>query len=175
MSLRACGITVLLGASTASAEDVLAIRWEQSRVRPHDESLAAVIRAAAERSKTLRSLITKIDGTNGIVYIHPAKCPGHVKACLFQHLQLAGPNRVLHIGVSVTRRGEVDVASSIGHELQHAWEVLQRADVTSSREMLGVWTAGLKYSTEAYETSEAIDVGTDVRRELSATDFSQSR
>ena len=172
MSLRACGITVLLGASTASAEDVLAIRWEQSRVRPHDESLAAVIRAAAERSKTLRSLITKIDGTNGIVYIHPAKCPGQVKDCL---LQLAGPNRVLLIGVSVTRRGEVDVASSIGHELQHAWEVLQRADVTSSREMLGVWTAGLKYSTEAYETSEAIDVGTDVRRELSATDFSQSR
>jgi hypothetical protein len=168
-------MTVILGASTPSAEDMLAIRWERSRVRPHDEALTTVIRAAVERSKTLRSLITKIDGTNGIVYIHPAKCPGHVKACLFQHIQLSGPNRVLHIGVSVIRRGEVDIASSIGHELQHAWEVLQRPDVTSSTGMLGVWTAGLKYSTEAYETSEAIDVGTDVRRELSATDFSQSR
>jgi hypothetical protein len=161
-------MTVLLGTSTASAEDVLAVRWEQSRVRPQDASLTAVVHGAAERSTTLRTLITRIDGTNGIVYIHAAKCPRTMTACLFQQLQLSGVNRVMHIGVAAARRADIDVAASVGHELQHAWEVLQRPDVTSTEGMLGVWLAGLKLAKEPYETYEAIEAGIRVRRELSS-------
>jgi len=173
--LNTSAMTVFLGTSTVSAENVSDIRWERSRVRPQDASLTKVVRTAAEHSKTFRTLIARIDTTNGIVYIHRSKCPRAMAACLFQQLQLSGVNRVLHIGVADARRTDIDVASSIGHALQHAWEVLQRPDVTSSEEMLSVWLAGLRLSTEPYETSEAINTGAGVRQELSSSRFGGSR
>jgi hypothetical protein len=161
----------IFGAAAAAAEDAAAIEWNRARVRSEDAVLTAIVHRAVESSKTFRALITKIDSTNGIVYIHEAKCPRSMAACLFQRIELLGTNRVLRIAVTPSRRGETEIAASIGHEMQHAWEVLQRPDVDSDEEMLSVWAAGLRLATEPYETDEAIQAGLRVRRELASTGF----
>ena len=140
--------------------------WEQSRVRSDSPTLARVIRDAADRSATFRSVVARINATNGLVYVHEAHCPGLAKACLFQDLQRSGPNRVLRIGVTITKRDDISVAGSIGHELQHAFEVLEDPHVTTTEDMVGVWLNGMRLTTERFETSEATQTGIRIHEEL---------
>ena len=94
------------------------------RVRSEDPTLARLITQASEHSSTFRRELDLISRTNGIVYVSKGRCGGHgVHACLIPTVDLAGPFRLLHILVDLTR-SEAETIGSIGHELWHAIEVL---------------------------------------------------
>ena len=169
--VHVCGVAVVLSALTQPlfAQNQPTTAREESRVRSSSAAVRLLMQQTADRSATFRSLVSRIDATNGLVYVEEAKCPYGAKACLYHQLQLSGPNRVLHIGLAVTRRDPISVAASIGHELQHAVEVLERRDVTTVEDMVGVWVSGLKMTTERYETTDAIEAGIRVHEELVRT------
>src|SRR5262245_56222498 len=104
-----CGVAVLVSTSTQaiSAKNQPIIDWEKSRVRSSSATVRLLMQDAAERSATFRSLVVRTNATNGLVYIDEAKCPGTANACLYHWLQRSGPNRVLHIGVTVARRAPI--------------------------------------------------------------------
>jgi hypothetical protein len=52
-----------------------------SRVRSTDSRITALIARAVEQSATFRSLLEKVDATDGIVYVEAGRC-GAVRACL---------------------------------------------------------------------------------------------
>jgi hypothetical protein len=135
------------------------------RVRATSPAITAAIQLLMDRSPTFQLLVTTINSTDGIVYVHQGTCPHKVRACLLLWVTQAGPNRILHIKVD-GRKTENDLPVAIGHELQHAIEVL------SERRVIDSHTARLFYEREFptdkdfHETQAAIQTELDIVKDL---------
>jgi hypothetical protein len=124
-----------------------------------------VINEAASYSATFYALVDRIGETDGIVYVGEGECGHGVHACLIDTMTLAGPNRVLRILVDL-RKSDRDLMGSIGHELQHAVEVLSYRAVRSSSAMTLLHLKIARRSGNGFETDAAIKAGNAVRNEL---------
>jgi hypothetical protein len=81
-------------------------------------------------------------------------------------LELSGKNRLLRILVDPRRAPGCEVIASIGHELQHALEVLSNPNVRTSFGMSSFFhQIGPEGSARRFETPEAIQVGVAVANE----------
>jgi hypothetical protein len=139
------------------------------RVRTKHPPVAESIRVATERSPTFRRLVERIDASDGLVYILHGDCGlKAVRACLVQNVAVAGEHRILNIRVNANAR-DCSLMTSLGHELQHAVEVLSnRALRSASAIYLFYRSIGrLNRGTRTYETDAAIETGRSVREELS--------
>ena len=66
-----------------------------------------------------------------------------------------------------TRKADLDLMASIGHELRHTIEVLGERTVTSGATMYMFYSrVGLRGTGTAYETTAAVDAGDTVRSEV---------
>jgi hypothetical protein len=99
------------------------------KVRSHTREIAALIRRASDTSKTFQRLMATIDDTDGLIYVDGGKCGHGVSACLLVAVQVAGPFRILRITID-PRRLDCVLMAQIGHELQHAIELLSDPHVT---------------------------------------------
>jgi hypothetical protein len=136
-----------------------------SRIRTEDPDIAQAIAQANEWSKTFRSLVEAIERTDGVVWIVRGRCDG-ASACLLVYLEVSGPNRLLRIHVDPRVSGD-RLMESLGHELQHAVEVLG----TSARTSAGVYhffdqQPGVYRIGGRFETNEAVQAGLAVGREI---------
>jgi hypothetical protein len=157
------GIVVLAVTVVASPSPAAA---PQTRIRGANARLDAVISEAVSRSQTFRRLVDTILMTDGIVYVVEGECGQGVRACLLPAVTIAGDNRLLRIVVDA-RKSDQDLMGSIGHELQHAIELLSDKGIRSStaailrvRKMCSA--CGLRFETDA-----ALKAGDAVRAELS--------
>jgi len=135
------------------------------RVRSASPRVVAVIIEAASQSKTFRGLVDQIGTTDGIVYVAEGPCGHDVHACLLFTITMAAPHRVLWIRVD-PNEPERDLLASIGHELQHAVEVLSNRTIKSPRAMYSLYFEKCHRCGGAIETYAAIRAGTAVREEL---------
>ena len=78
--------------------------------------------ASGSQSPTFRRMVETINASDGIVYIDPGTCRDGVRACLV-NVSSAGGHRFLFVKVDMEKADHALMAS-IGHELQHAVEVL---------------------------------------------------
>lgn len=149
---------ILAGAVSVGAEPV-------PRLRGRSVRLAAVIQKATNRSATFAALVEQIDRSDGVVYVEEDECGHGVKACLAD-VRKAGPNRFLRVVVDA-RLSVVEQMAVIGHELQHAIEVLSDPAVTSNDAMYFFYAGGRGWrSGSAFETRAALAAGDGVRAEL---------
>ena len=125
----------------------------------------AVIIEAAAQSKTFRGLVDQIGTTDGIVYVAEGQCGHGVRACLLDTMTMAGPNRVLRILVD-PRKSDRDLMGFVGHELQHAVEVLSNRGVRSYNAMILFFKTTCYECGSRFETDAAIRAGNAVRDEL---------
>lgn len=164
MTLQTLVVTACLAAipGAAAAEPAM------PRVRANgDAAIAALIEEGTGRSTTIRRLIAFIDASDGIVYVERGVCGHGVRACLLFSVVAAGPYRVLRI-VLDTRRDHNDVLGAIGHELQHAVEVLGDRTVRSTPALFMFYqNEGLTHEGR-FETEAAIKTGLTVLNELAA-------
>ena len=135
------------------------------RIRTEDSGIARAIALATEWSDTFRRLVETIERTDGMVWIVAGRCHGR-PACLLIYLEVAGPHRMLRIQVD-PRRTEERLMESLGHELQHAIEVLG----TSARSGAAMYhffdsQAGGYRIGGRFETYEAVQAGDAVGREV---------
>jgi hypothetical protein len=68
-------------------------------------------------------------------------------------------------------RSDVDTITSLGHELQHAVEVLSRRDVKTAGQMVALYqfaATELPRARARFETEKAIETGNAVREEFQA-------
>jgi hypothetical protein len=136
-------------------------------VRSTKPSLTALIARATEQSTTFRRLIESINTSDGIVYVEAGECGHYVTACLVT-VTAAGMYRMLWIKVD-TQKADCDLMVSIGHELQHAVEILSDSDVRNGAEMffyfqrMGRQQPGVNFRVE---TTTALDAGIAVREEI---------
>jgi hypothetical protein len=135
------------------------------RVRSDALAIRKVIQQATERSATFKRLVDTIDQTDGIVYVVEGTCPHGVLACLMFSVTLAGQYRILRVKVDHRRTGH-DLMASIGHELQHAIEVLRDVSLTSDLAIYQFYDRLAPTDKGRFETDAAIQAGVDVQAEL---------
>src|SRR5262245_51007050 len=97
---------------------------EGPRVRSVVPVISAAIVTGIERSTTFRGVVEAIDATDGVVYVQEGRCRRSVRACLHLSVGIAGRYRFLRILVDLGKVPDCEFIASLGHELQHALEVL---------------------------------------------------
>jgi hypothetical protein len=135
------------------------------RVRSETPGIVEVIRAASLRSPTLRRLVETVDATDGLVYVDEGRCGHSVRACLVLSLKVAGPHRLLRILVD-SRKAGPDLAASIGHELQHAVEILSEPGIIDGHGMFHFFQRVGPTGHDRFETAAAVKAGMNIEDEL---------
>ena len=154
-----------LGGPAAAQESKSLVR----RVRSGDPSIAALIERAITDSPTFERLVGTVEASDGIVYVHSDRCRGGIVACLPIWMTSSGGNRFMRIVVDRERIGsDGELLGAIGHELQHAIEVLSDRFVTSSTKMYFFYRRYAPTGRDRFETLDATDAGMAVERELRA-------
>jgi hypothetical protein len=133
-----------------------------------DPAVASLIEEAWRTSATFRQLLAAIDRTNGLVYVEPGKCGHGVHACLTLSVQVAGPYRILRVLLDLHRE-VIELISSLGHELQHALEVLSDVRLTTAQAAYLFYAQIAPTATGRFETDAAIRAGFQVEREALAS------
>jgi hypothetical protein len=145
-----------------------------ARVRGGSGKLATAIRDAAARSLTFHRLVDQIGATDGVVYVLEGHCTRGLRACLILDMSVMGANRVLWIRID-PRKMDRDLMGSIGHELQHALEVLSHPSIRSGSAMILLYNKEGSKEGGHFETDAAIKAGRAVRAELEASDLVNRR
>ena len=124
---------------------------------------------ATNASSTFQRLVATIEASNGIVYVEPGKCAERVPACLPAWMQSSGSYRFMRIVIDLKRlNSERVLMGAIGHELQHAIEVLSDVGVTDGSQMFFFYGRYAPTGRKYFETPAAIDAGMAVEDELRA-------
>ena len=135
------------------------------RVRSCDPIIAALLVRAAEGSATFRGELATIDATNGLVYIEKGRCRHGGRACLVS-VESVGGYRLLRVKVAL-QRADREIMASLGHELQHAIEVLADPYVTDNTLLFRFYQReGRTSKDDRFETNAATKAGLAVYSEL---------
>jgi hypothetical protein len=174
-----CG-TFLISSATASAqapgmnrcaaESAASSCPAIARLRAGDSRLAAIVAEASARSSSFRQLAQAINQTDGIVYVEHGRCGHGVRACLAA-VSAAGANRIVRVRVNAND-ADWNLMGSIGHELQHAIEVLSNSKVTTTRALYFFYERNGIRRGNTFETAAAIQAGHAVRAEVRRSEFS---
>lgn len=157
----------LVAAMTVAVVQTVAAQAPRTfpRVRSESARIADAITRGTEGSATFRRLVDTIDMTDGLVYVNEGVCGHAVRACLLLSVTVAGPNRMLRILVTLRKAPGCELVEMIGHELQHAVEVLSERRIRSSSQIYhffgGIGSTGFG----RFETAVALDAGLAVARE----------
>ena len=139
-----------------------------ARVRGSSQKLVEAIGDATAESQTFRDLVDRIGRTDGIVYVMEGQCQHGVPACLLLSMTATGANRMLWIRID-PRKVDRDLMGSIGHELQHALEVLSHSSIRSGSAMTLLYKKEGSKEGGHFETDAAIKAGNAVRAEMRAS------
>jgi hypothetical protein len=141
-TIRARWRKIASGVAVASAIVNPAVTDAQTRagsahslehVRSSDDILASTMRTAAAQSATFRALVSRVDASDGIVYVEPGTCRRGSRACLIR-VSPGGANRFFRVHVE-TNRPEWDLSGAIAHELWHVIEVVGNRGVRDNAAM----------------------------------------
>ena len=135
------------------------------RLRAASPIIATALELGAERSPAFRALVARIGLTDGIVFVREGVCGHSVRACLHLSVSIAGPYRALFIQVDTRKVRGCELVGAIGHELQHAIEVLGDSNVRDGVAMLLFYHRIGPTASRRFETEAAIQTGLEVERE----------
>ena len=157
-----CGSPLTAGQSTSPANPTL------PRLRSSSPTIVRAIGHAMEYSPTFRRLADDIGRTDGIVYVEEGTCLHSVRACLVHSVTAVGGNRYLRIHVERRRAVDCELIAAIGHELQHAAEVLANPKITDYPTLANFYLPFGLSANGTFETPEATLAGLTVRQEIMA-------
>ena len=164
MRILIAATAITIGAVTCAEADMDPV---SPRVRSGHPYIRAMIAEAARRSATFRRLVSDIEATDGIVYVEQGACGHRVHACLAMAVTPAGDYRILKVLIDARQR-DWNVMASIGHELQHALEVLTNTRGTRFEGIFFFYQREGVTTGDSFETTAAVRIGTAVERDVSS-------
>jgi len=134
------------------------------RVRAAESAMKALGDAAAS-SPTVRTLMDRLAVTDVIVYVEITASP-QVSLARTKLVTATADVRFLRIGLS-RALAPPDLIPLIAHELQHALEIAEHAEVRDDAAVRRLFSAiGHQHGTDKFETDAAKRVEREVREEL---------
>jgi hypothetical protein len=141
---------------------------KRSRLKLLDRTAYALARAGCQGSATFQGLVRRIEELRGFVYVtSTVKLPPTTRGLLQHRIQLTPDgSRCLWIVVKRDRLA-IDLVGVLGHELQHAIEVLEHPDVRSSDDIERLFRDQRPANNgQIFETDAALAAGDRVVSEL---------
>ena len=141
-----------------------------SRLRPVSTFEAAVIREGLCASATLRGLADRVDASDLTVHVSVRRFPDRRLAGGLRFLAATPTDRVLLIDIAFGLDRYARIAM-LGHELQHAVEVAQTAQIRDKEGLRRFYALhGVGGAIEgSYETDAARQAEVAIRKELART------
>jgi hypothetical protein len=141
-----------------------------ARLRPLDRSLTRAVDAACHRSPTFHALVDRLEAGDVVVYLQYGQLPNGIHGRLTFLSAVAGYRYVM---VEVVRHLDTRrLIAIVGHELQHAVEVLEQAQIVDRATFARAYErSGFKrrYFAEGgvgVDTPAAVLAGRQVWREI---------
>lgn len=141
-------------------------------VRASDGRIEHLIREGCDRSSTFRALFREIQSSSWIVFVQSGSCemPG-ISGCLLHRIGTFQQHKYLRIVLTATHRSHDEAIATIGHELQHAVEVVRDRDVARGSDIRDLYrrigyVAQRTRAGEIYETAAARRAGARVLQQL---------
>lgn len=142
------------------------------RIRAAPQALADLLVKGRDRSPTFATLLRDIDTSAWIVFVQAGSCrfPG-VLGCLLHRVGRFDGQPYLRIVISESPHDGDETIATIGHELQHALEVIHEPNVADAEDIRTLfrhigYVAIRTPGAELYETQRAVAVGLSIRQEL---------
>src|SRR5262245_24204356 len=159
----------LMAARQTPALDGVRQPAHDPHIRPLEKDADRLIARGTERSATFRRLMTRLDQSDVIVYVRLSwNLPLHMGGRLL-FLAVHGESRYLVIDLNRELARSALVAL-LGHELQHAVEVADAADVTSSADLKALYRrVGIQTGPDRYDSLAARRAGYDILQEAAAS------
>lgn len=134
-------------------------------VRPEHPELRRMIERGANRSPTFRHLLEQLDETSLVAYVRFDRCTGGVGGCL-RLVAGQGTSRKVLIVLDRFGRSPSDLTALLAHELQHALEIAQAADVVDAPSFQNFYRSTGFRMSHGFETVAAIRTARIVASEL---------
>jgi hypothetical protein len=135
-------------------------------IRTSATSVRKLMRHGFRHSSTFAALVSRLQRSDVIVYVEDvARLPGSLEGRM---MMLPRVNGFRYIRIQLSLRGAPeDSIALLGHELQHAVEVAQAAEVVDAKGLERLYQRiGVRSGPQVYDTTAAQDTGRIVRREL---------
>ena len=136
-------------------------------VRAVDKRVSAAIAEGLRRSGTFTQLVLALDRSDVIVYVETGrKLPATVAGRL---LLVARPEGPRYLRIQVTEGPHPhDLIALVAHELRHALEVAESADVRDDRTLIALYEkiGHIRRGAHHFDTLAAQDTAKQVRSEL---------
>jgi hypothetical protein len=162
--------TLLVGTSPAHAQD----EWTPPpHVRSGSPELIALVDQASRRSPRVRDLIDELEQSDVVVYLRFRSFDTTSLDGRLTFLSKAGGRRYVVVELACGRIRLAQIAT-LGHELQHAVEIARAPSVVDAKTMASHYARiGTRMDSsehgQTFETQDARDTGTCVRREMLTT------
>jgi len=168
-------MTALVLASAVPSRAQVPVSARVPRIRPLQNETAAVIATGLRRSATFRALVEEIERSDVVVYVYATP---HLSRYVGGGLDFVGASSKMRF-LKVVLRFDLtptEMVWILGHELQHAAEIARHPAVRSPEAFHRFYVEiGMHGALDhTFETSDAQDIGQQVRRELSeSTQFGE--
>ena len=136
------------------------------RVRSTDQSVRKLLKRGYRQSSAFRELLTRLQRSDVFVYVEEVpRLPGALEGRMMI-LPKAHGHRYVRIQIAL-RGATEDSIALLGHELQHAVEIADAADVSDEKGMAALYQRiGVRGGAYIYDTLAAQDMGRRIRRQL---------
>jgi hypothetical protein len=153
----------------SSSVRAAAVPDSTAHVRPQDQRLTQLLRDGVTRSSTLKALVDRIEASKVIVYIAINPLMKSNLSGMLTWMTRAGEVRYLRASISPDLT-PAQMIATIGHELQHAVEVIDDETVNDEKSLVALYRRiGQQHggaSPSRWETVAAQKTGFQVRKEL---------
>ena len=166
--LFSVALCFMLSMSSLFAEPAAKPREGGPRIRPQDARSTQLLRDGMARSDTFRALVERLEASNVFVYVSVSPLIKSRLAGQLNWMTQAGPYRYLRATLSPDQGTDQQIAT-LGHELQHAVEVLDDEMVVCEKSMVAMYRRigePSRVANSSWETVAAQETGYRVRREL---------
>ncbi|MDP3720567.1 MAG: hypothetical protein Q8T13_22620 [Acidobacteriota bacterium] len=160
-----------LSISNLFAEPATRPRDGGARIRPQDTRSAQLLRDGMARSDTFRALVERLEASNVFVYVSVSPLIKSSLAGQLNWMTQAGRYRYLRATLNAGLGTDQQIAT-LGHELQHAVEVLDDELVVCEKSLEALYRRigqPSRATSAGWETLAAQETGYRVRRELVVT------
>lgn len=143
-------------------------------VRASDARMENLIREGCGKSATFLALVKELQSSNWIIFVQSGSCPiPGISGCLLHRVGTFQHHRYLRIIIARTPPSDAEAIATIGHELQHAVEVVQNRHVADGFDIRDLYrrigyVARRTRGAEIYETAAAARARATVFEELRA-------
>lgn len=162
----ALALVIAVGLAAHIQAEGLLTANPRARVRPMQKRVESLLATGMDRSATFRQLVRRLERSDVIVYVEARHDMRNGVGASMRFVTRSATDRFVRIQLNADYHNHTLVAL-LGHELQHAVEVAEHAEVQSPDNLREFYRrTGVRTGPDSFDSEEARQAGYLVRDEI---------